>query len=44
MQVDWRTMRNGKSPLHVFVAVLGYKHFIKILNPPESLNHFVYMR
>ncbi|SAD86530.1 Transposase and inactivated derivatives [Enterobacter hormaechei] len=23
MQVDWGTMRNGKSPLHVFVAVLG---------------------
>lgn len=24
MQVDWGTMRNGRSPLHVFVAVLGY--------------------
>ncbi|BEA10337.1 hypothetical protein VEE26_08440 [Escherichia coli] len=23
MQVDWGTMRNGRSPLHVFVAVLG---------------------
>ncbi|EHY6176263.1 transposase, partial [Escherichia coli] len=22
MQVDWGTMRNGRSPLHVFVAVL----------------------
>ncbi|KDX59088.1 putative transposase domain protein [Escherichia coli 2-222-05_S1_C1] len=21
MQVDWGTMRNGRSPLHVFVAV-----------------------
>ncbi|EFW9918072.1 TPA: IS21-like element IS100 family transposase, partial [Escherichia coli] len=24
MQVDWGTMRNGRSPLHVFVAVPGY--------------------
>lgn len=24
IQVDWGTMRNGKHPLHVFVAILGY--------------------
>ncbi|GDJ18144.1 transposase [Escherichia coli] len=24
MQVDWGTMRNGRSPLHVFATVLGY--------------------
>ncbi|WP_370521055.1 IS21 family transposase [Pantoea sp. BAV 3049] len=28
MQVDWGTMRNGKSPLHVFVAVLGYSRML----------------
>ncbi|HBY6946930.1 TPA: IS21-like element ISSen3 family transposase, partial [Klebsiella pneumoniae] len=30
MQVDWGTMRNGKSPLHVFVAVLGYSRMLYI--------------
>lgn len=30
MQVDWETMRNGKSPLHVFVAVLGYSRMLYI--------------
>ncbi|WP_311317241.1 helix-turn-helix domain-containing protein [Candidatus Regiella insecticola] len=24
MQVDWGQMRGGKSPLHAFIAVLGY--------------------
>lgn len=30
MQVDWGTMRNGRSPLHVFVAVLGYSRMLYI--------------
>lgn len=30
MQVDWGTMRHGKSPLHVFVAVLGYSRMLYI--------------
>lgn len=30
MQVDWGTMRNGKSPLHVFVAVLGFSRMLYI--------------
>ncbi|EJZ2444631.1 transposase, partial [Escherichia coli] len=30
MQVDWGTMRNGRSPLHVFVAVLGYSQMLYI--------------
>ncbi|MEJ5044925.1 IS21 family transposase [Pantoea nemavictus] len=30
MQVDWGTMRNGKMPLHVFVAVLGYSRMLYI--------------
>ena len=30
MQVDWGTMRNGKSSLHVFVAVLGYSRMLYI--------------
>ncbi|EOU64360.1 hypothetical protein WE5_00839 [Escherichia coli KTE19] len=30
MQVDWGTMRNGKSPLHVFVVVLGYSRMLYI--------------
>ena len=30
MQVDWGTMRNSKSPLHVFVAVLGYSRMLYI--------------
>ncbi|AJJ79333.1 helix-turn-helix family protein [Yersinia pestis Antiqua] len=30
MQVDWGTMRNGHSPLHVFVAVLGYSRMLYI--------------
>ncbi|MCV5687716.1 DDE-type integrase/transposase/recombinase, partial [Escherichia coli] len=30
MQVDWGTMRNGRSPLHVFVAVLGYSRILYI--------------
>ncbi|MCX8986243.1 DDE-type integrase/transposase/recombinase, partial [Citrobacter portucalensis] len=30
MQVDWGTMRNGKSPLHAFVAVLGYSRMLYI--------------
>ncbi|HEC8324774.1 TPA: IS21 family transposase [Providencia rettgeri] len=30
MQVDWGTMRNGKSPLHVFVAVLGFSRILYI--------------
>ncbi|MEJ9852672.1 IS21 family transposase, partial [Escherichia coli] len=30
MQVDWGTMRNGHSPLHVFVAVLGYSRILYI--------------
>ncbi len=30
MQVDWGTMRGGKSPLHVFVAVLGYSRMLYI--------------
>lgn len=24
MQVDWGTMRNGKTPLHVFIGILSY--------------------
>jgi len=30
MQVDWGTMRTGHSPLHVFVAVLGYSRMLYI--------------
>ncbi|EQW46182.1 hypothetical protein G904_01121 [Escherichia coli UMEA 3065-1] len=30
MQADWGTMRNGRSPLHVFVAVLGYSRMLYI--------------
>ncbi len=30
MQVDWGTMRNGRSPLHVFVAVPGYSRMLYI--------------
>jgi transposase len=30
MQVDWGTLRNGKSPQHVFVAVLGYNRILYI--------------
>ncbi|HEA6300292.1 TPA: IS21 family transposase [Escherichia coli] len=30
MQVDWGTMRNGRSPLHVFVVVLGYSRMLYI--------------
>lgn len=30
MQVDWGTRRNGKSPLHAFVAVLGYSRMLYI--------------
>lgn len=30
MQVDWGTMRNGRSPLHVSVAVLGYSRMLYI--------------
>ena len=30
MLVDWGTMRNGRSPLHVFVAVLGYSRMLYI--------------
>lgn len=30
MQVDWGTMRNGRSLLHVFVAVLGYSRMLYI--------------
>ncbi|MFP1527007.1 IS21 family transposase [Escherichia coli] len=30
MQVDWGTMRNGCSPLHVFVAVPGYSRMLYI--------------
>ncbi len=30
MQVDWGTMRNGRSPLHVFVAVPGYRRMLYI--------------
>ncbi|MEJ1614790.1 IS21 family transposase, partial [Escherichia coli] len=30
MQVDWGTLRNGRSPLHVFVAVLGYSRMLYI--------------
>lgn len=30
MQVDWGTMRSGKSPLYVFVAVLGYSRMLYI--------------
>ena len=35
LQMQWLTV------LHRFA---GYKHFIKILNPPGSLNHVVYLR
>ena len=27
MQVDWTTIRNGKSPIHAFVATLGYSRY-----------------
>lgn len=30
LQVDWGTMRTGHSPLHVFVAVLGYSRMLYI--------------
>jgi len=30
MQVDWGTMRSGHTPLHVFVAVLGYSRMLYI--------------
>ncbi len=30
MQVDWGTMRHGKSLLHVFIAVLGYSRMLYI--------------
>ncbi|CAA0163777.1 hypothetical+protein [Escherichia coli] len=30
MQVDWGTMRNDRSPLHVFVVVLGYSGILYI--------------
>lgn len=30
MKVDWGTMRNGKSLLHMFVAVLGYSRMLYI--------------
>ncbi|HFV0587670.1 TPA: IS21-like element IS100 family transposase, partial [Escherichia coli] len=30
MQVDWGTLRNGRSPLHVFVAVPGYSRMLYI--------------
>lgn len=30
MQVDWGTMRHGKTPLHAFVAVLGYSRMLYI--------------
>ncbi len=30
MQVDWGTMRNCRSPLHVFVAVPGYSRMLYI--------------
>lgn len=30
MQVDWGTMRNVKSPFHVFVSVLGYSRMLYI--------------
>ncbi|WP_413741073.1 IS21 family transposase [Sodalis sp. RH15] len=30
MQVDWGTMRSGKSPLYVFVAVLGFSRILYI--------------
>lgn len=30
MQVDWGTMRHGKSPLHAFIAVLGYSRMLYI--------------
>ncbi|CAH9068201.1 hypothetical protein PSECIP111951_04066 [Pseudoalteromonas holothuriae] len=34
MQVDWGQMRGGKSPLHAFVAVLGYSRalFVAIID------------
>ena len=28
MQIDWMTVRSGKSPIYAFVAVLGYSRFI----------------
>lgn len=30
IQADWGTIRNGKSPLHMFVAVLGYSRVLYI--------------
>lgn len=30
MQVDWGQMRGGKSPLHAFVAVLGYSRALYV--------------
>ncbi len=30
MQVDWGTMRNSRSPLHVLVAVLVYSRMLYI--------------
>ncbi|WP_422389559.1 IS21 family transposase [Candidatus Regiella endosymbiont of Tuberolachnus salignus] len=31
MQVDWGQMRGGKSPLHVFIAVLGYSRAMMVI-------------
>jgi transposase len=31
MQVDWGQMRGGKSPLHAFVAVLGYSRALFVV-------------
>ncbi|GFN45796.1 IS630 transposase-related protein [Candidatus Regiella insecticola] len=31
MQVDWGQMRGGKSPLHAFIAVLGYSRAMMVI-------------
>lgn len=39
MQVDWGTMRNGKSPLHAFVAVLWYSRMLYRVHRQHALRH-----